>query len=260
MSQRTRRPPSSARSDVEDGAGGQARAGSAVRRRHGRRGSARLGRYPVPVHGANWPGATFIINITGAARLAYFATRLQERLPQSTPTDGRFLAPDSAALTRPFPRLRSRSSRCSTTTATAWRSAMPPPASPPAIARSGPPRRSSDARGWYELLGMGSDSRTSRGRSGDPVPDRRVDRPAVRPQLPSGTLSIPQRRVPSRTLTGLALEGNALLLAGTATLGSYTPFSTWMLETHRLGEDGDMRAAGLNVVVGVSAATIRVHI
>ncbi len=31
-----------------------------------------------------WPWATFIINVTGAAGLAYFATRLQERLPQST--------------------------------------------------------------------------------------------------------------------------------------------------------------------------------
>jgi fluoride exporter len=32
----------------------------------------------------SWPWATFIINITGSFALAYFATRLQERLPQST--------------------------------------------------------------------------------------------------------------------------------------------------------------------------------
>jgi CrcB protein len=32
----------------------------------------------------SWPWATFIINITGSMALAYFATRLQERLPQST--------------------------------------------------------------------------------------------------------------------------------------------------------------------------------
>ncbi len=31
-----------------------------------------------------WPWAVFIINVTGSAALAYFATRLQERLPQST--------------------------------------------------------------------------------------------------------------------------------------------------------------------------------
>jgi CrcB protein len=32
----------------------------------------------------NWPWATFIINVTGSVVLAYFATRLQERLPLST--------------------------------------------------------------------------------------------------------------------------------------------------------------------------------
>lgn len=32
----------------------------------------------------HWPWLTFIINVTGSAALAYFATRLQERLPQST--------------------------------------------------------------------------------------------------------------------------------------------------------------------------------
>jgi CrcB protein len=33
---------------------------------------------------ADWPWAIFTINITGSFALAYFATRLQERLPQST--------------------------------------------------------------------------------------------------------------------------------------------------------------------------------
>jgi fluoride exporter len=32
----------------------------------------------------SWPWTIFAINITGAFALAYFATRLQERLPQST--------------------------------------------------------------------------------------------------------------------------------------------------------------------------------
>jgi CrcB protein len=37
-----------------------------------------------PVSGHEWPWATFLVNVLGAALLAYFATRLQERLPPST--------------------------------------------------------------------------------------------------------------------------------------------------------------------------------
>lgn len=54
-------------------------------------------------------------------------------------------------------------------------------------------------------------------------------------------------------LVGAALEGDALVLAATGLIGSYTTFSTWMLESHRLGEDGAARAALLNV--GLSLAT-----
>ncbi len=52
-------------------------------------------------------------------------------------------------------------------------------------------------------------------------------------------------------LSGFALSGEALVLAGTATIGSYTTFSTWMLETHRLGEDGQLPMAALNITVSV---------
>jgi fluoride exporter len=54
-------------------------------------------------------------------------------------------------------------------------------------------------------------------------------------------------------LSGLGLSGNALLLAGTATLGSYTTFSTWMLESHRLAEDADLRGAALNLLLSLAA-------
>ena len=61
-------------------------------------------------------------------------------------------------------------------------------------------------------------------------------------------------------LTGLSVTGNALLLAGTATLGSFTTFSTWMLETERSGEEGEERVAIANVAVslgaGVAAAVL----
>jgi CrcB protein len=61
-------------------------------------------------------------------------------------------------------------------------------------------------------------------------------------------------------LTGLALSGVALLLAGTATIGSYSTFSTWMLETHRQAEDAKPTAAAVNVVlslaIGLGAAAL----
>lgn len=50
---------------------------------------------------------------------------------------------------------------------------------------------------------------------------------------------------------GLALPPAAVLLAGTALIGSYTTFSTWMLETHRLGAEHQFRTAAANLVVSV---------
>jgi fluoride exporter len=52
---------------------------------------------------------------------------------------------------------------------------------------------------------------------------------------------------------GGCLAGNALLLAGTASVGSYTTFSTWMFEAHRLGEDDDRRPLALYVVGSLAA-------
>lgn len=40
-------------------------------------------------------------------------------------------------------------------------------------------------------------------------------------------------------LTGASVTGHALLVFGTGLLGGYTTFSTWMVETERLGEDGE---------------------
>lgn len=61
-------------------------------------------------------------------------------------------------------------------------------------------------------------------------------------------------------LVGVGLTGNALVLAGTATLGSYTTFSTWMLESQRLAEDGELAIAAGNVLfslaVGLGAVAL----
>ena len=53
-------------------------------------------------------------------------------------------------------------------------------------------------------------------------------------------------------LAGVDLGGDAFTLAGTAALGSFTTFSTWMLEAHRLAQDGQFGPAIANV--GYSAA------
>jgi CrcB protein len=61
-------------------------------------------------------------------------------------------------------------------------------------------------------------------------------------------------------LAGLTLSNTALTLAGTATIGSYTTFSTWMLETQRMAEEGQSRGAAANLlfslVVGLAAAAL----
>jgi CrcB protein len=65
--------------------------------------------------------------------------------------------------------------------------------------------------------------------------------------FPWGTLAV--------NVTGsfaLGLLGSSVLL-GTGLLGAYTTFSTWMLESHRLAEDGRRTAAVLNIVGSLAA-------
>jgi len=88
--------------------------------------------------------------------------------------------------------------------------------------------------------------------------DRAVARRAAR-SFPFGTLTV---NVSGATLLGLlgglALNRHAALLADTAFIGSYTTFSTWMLETQRLSEERQVRDAVANVVasivLGIAAA------
>lgn len=58
--------------------------------------------------------------------------------------------------------------------------------------------------------------------------------------------------VVSEAVTG----GDALRLLGVGLIGAYTTFSTWMLETQRLTEDGQQRMAVANVVVSVAAGLL----
>ena len=79
--------------------------------------------------------------------------------------------------------------------------------------------------------------------------------------FPFGTLAV---NISGAALLGflgaLALNRYAALLAGTAFVGSYTTFSTWMLETQRLGEERQVRNAVTNIVasivLGIGAALV----
>jgi len=61
-------------------------------------------------------------------------------------------------------------------------------------------------------------------------------------------------------ISGLALGDTETLLAGTATIGAYTTFSTWMFESQRAAEEGRPRVAlanlAISLVLGVGAAAL----
>jgi CrcB protein len=82
--------------------------------------------------------------------------------------------------------------------------------------------------------------------------DRAVARRAARP-FPFGTLTVNVSGAALLAFIGsLALSREAALLAGTSFVGAYTTFSTWMLETQRLGEERQTRTAMANILVSVT--------
>jgi CrcB protein len=52
-------------------------------------------------------------------------------------------------------------------------------------------------------------------------------------------------------LVGAEVGGDALRLAGIGLLGAYTTFSTWMFESQRLAEDGELRRGLANLLVSL---------
>jgi CrcB protein len=65
-------------------------------------------------------------------------------------------------------------------------------------------------------------------------------------------------------LVGSTIDANGFRVAGTGFIGAYTTFSTWAFESHRLGEDGQLRLGGVNfavsLVLGVLAAWLGRHL
>lgn len=87
----------------------------------------------------------------------------------------------------------------------------------------------------------------------------------VRSEFPFGTLAVNVAGAfVLGLLVGAALEGDAYELLGTGLIGAFTTFSTWALESHRLGEDGQLGLALLNfagsLLLGLGAAWTGRHV
>jgi fluoride exporter len=81
--------------------------------------------------------------------------------------------------------------------------------------------------------------------------DRAVARRVAR-RFPFGTFTVNiSGAVLLGFIGGLTLSHHEALLAGTAFVGAYTTFSTWMLEAHRLAEERQVKIAVANIVVSV---------
>lgn len=61
-------------------------------------------------------------------------------------------------------------------------------------------------------------------------------------------------------IAGAALHGEALVIVAGGGIGSFTTFSTWILDSHRLGEAGHASLAwlniGLSLVAGFAAVAL----
>jgi fluoride exporter len=54
-------------------------------------------------------------------------------------------------------------------------------------------------------------------------------------------------------VAGAALHGEVLTIVAGGAIGSYTTFSTWVLDSHRLGEAGHLGLAWLNIGLSLFA-------
>lgn len=72
--------------------------------------------------------------------------------------------------------------------------------------------------------------------------------------FPSGTLAVNlSGALLLGVLVGVPVGGSAYRLLATGLIGGFTTFSTWVFETHRLAEDGELRHGALNLVVSLVA-------
>jgi CrcB protein len=99
---------------------------------------------------------------------------------------------------------------------------------------------------WVGVLGIGGLGAVTRF-----MVDRTVSRRTKGP-FPFGTLVV---NISGAALLGflaaLTVRHEVAILAGTAFLGAYTTFSTWMLQTQRLAEQRHIMFATMNIVISV---------
>jgi CrcB protein len=61
-------------------------------------------------------------------------------------------------------------------------------------------------------------------------------------------------------VAGFALDGAARTIVAGGAIGSFTTFSTWILDSHRLGAAGEARLAWLNIGLSVAAGLAAVSL
>jgi CrcB protein len=76
-------------------------------------------------------------------------------------------------------------------------------------------------------------------------------------EFPLGTLMVNLTGAFALGVTvGAAVGGQAYRLIGTGLLGAFTTFSTWMFESHRLGEEGRVGLGIVNLVLSLALGLV----
>ena len=207
-----------------------------------------------------WPWPTFTVNIVGAFLVGYFTTRLLERLPLSSyrrPLLGTGLC---GGLTT-FSTMQVETLKMiehhyyGLAAGYTVASIMLGLLAVYLATAAGAPGTGALMLLWVGVLIAGGFGAVLRF-----LVDGAVARAAAR-SFPFGTLAVNiSGAALLGLLGGLALSRHAALLADTAFVGSYTTFSTWMLETQRLSEERQLRSAVANlvasIVLGIAAALL----
>jgi CrcB protein len=102
--------------------------------------------------------------------------------------------------------------------------------------------------GWIAVALLGGSAAIARY-----LIDTELDRHASHP-FPVGILAVNLAgSLALGLVAGVALTGEALAIVAGGGIGSFTTFSTWMLDSHRLAEQGQVRLVWLNIAVSLVA-------